>query len=53
VVEVGGFTDPTFPPPIISGFEAEGTAWVMSVKDLQMPGGHHDYDGTSHGGARL
>ena len=53
VVEVGGFTDPTFPPPMISGFEAEGAAWVMSIKDLQMAGGHHDYDGTSHGGKRL
>ena len=52
VVEVGGFTDPTFPPPMISGFEAEGAAWVMSIKDLQMAGGHYDYDGTSHGGAR-
>ena len=53
VVEVGGFTDPTFPPPMISGFEAEGASWVMSIKDLQMAGGHHDYDGTSHGGKRL
>jgi hypothetical protein len=53
VVEVGGFTDPAFPPPIISGFEAEGAAWVMRIKDLQLPGGHHDYDGTSHGGPRL
>jgi hypothetical protein len=53
VVEVGGFTDPTFPQPIISGFEAEGAAWVMSIKDVPMPGGHHDYDGTTHGGTRL
>ena len=52
VVEVGGFTDPTFPEPIISGFEAEGTAWMMSIKDLPMPGGHYHYDGTSHGGPR-
>src|SRR3954447_14886134 len=52
LVEVGGFTDPIFPPPIISGFEAEGPAWVMSINDLPMAGGHHHYDGTSHGGAR-
>jgi hypothetical protein len=28
-VAVGGFTDPTFPPPMISGFEAYGAAWAM------------------------
>jgi hypothetical protein len=50
---VGTFTDPTFPLPMISGFEAEGTAWAMNVSALPMPGGHHDYDGTSHGGKRL
>ena len=49
-VAVGGFTDPTFPPPIISGFEAYGRPWVMNISDLPMP--HHDHDGTSHGGAR-
>ena len=49
-VGVGGFTDPTFPPPVISGFEAYGAPWAMNVSDLQMP--HYDYDGTSHGGAR-
>jgi hypothetical protein len=55
-VAVGGFTDPTFPPPVISGFEAYGRAWVMNISDLPMPGGtmttmeHHtagnerDYD---------
>ena len=48
---VGSFTDPTFPPPIISGFEAYGPKWVMNVSDLPIP--HHDYDGTSHGGPRL
>jgi hypothetical protein len=31
---VGGFTDPTFPPPMISGFEAYGPAWAMNVSDL-------------------
>ena len=50
---VGTFTDPTFPPPIISGFEAYGVAWAMNPSDLPMPGGRHDYDGTSHGGRRL
>jgi hypothetical protein len=49
-VAVGGFTDPTFPPPIISGFEAYGRPWVMNISDLSMP--HFDHDGTSHGGAR-
>ena len=53
VVQVGSFTDPTFPPPIISGFEAYGTPWAMNLSDLPMKGGRHDYDGTSHGGQRL
>jgi hypothetical protein len=51
-VAVGAFTDPTFPPPMISGFEAYGPAWAMTASDVPMPGGHHDYDGTSHGGPR-
>ncbi|GID98233.1 GFA family protein [Amorphoplanes digitatis] len=46
---VGSFTDPTFPPPKISGFEAYGPAW-LNISDLPMP--HYDYDGTSHGGPR-
>jgi hypothetical protein len=41
-VAVGGFTDPTFPPPMISGFEAYGHPWAMTASDLPMPGGHHD-----------
>jgi hypothetical protein len=41
-VAVGGFTDPTFPPPMISGFEAYGAAWALTASDLPMPGGHHD-----------
>lgn len=49
-VAVGGFTDPTFPPPMISGFEAYGPAWAMNASALPMP--HHEYDGTSHGGPR-
>ncbi len=49
-VAVGAFTDPTFPPPMISGFEAYGAAWAMNPSAISMP--HYDYDGTSHGGAR-
>jgi hypothetical protein len=52
-VAVGGFTDPTFPQPIIAGFEAYGAEWALNVSELPMPGGHHHYDGTSHGGKRL
>jgi hypothetical protein len=51
-VAAGGFTDSTFPPPMISGFEAYGAAWAMNPSELPMPGGHYDYDGTSHGGSR-
>ncbi|GIM88677.1 GFA family protein [Paractinoplanes toevensis] len=50
-VAVGNFTDPTFPPPVISGFEAYGPAWALNASTLPIP--HHDYDGTSHGGPRL
>jgi hypothetical protein len=49
-VAVGGFTDPTFPPPMISGFEAYGADWAMNASALTMP--HYQYDGTSHGAAR-
>jgi hypothetical protein len=49
-VGVGSFTDPKFPPPMISGFEAYGAGWAMNVSELSMP--HYDYDGTSHGGPR-
>ena len=41
-VKVGAFTDPTFPPPMISGFEEYRFPWVMNVAALPMPGGHHD-----------
>jgi hypothetical protein len=51
-VAIGTFADPTFPPPMIAGFAAEGAAWAMNVSDLPMPGGRYDYDGTSHGGER-
>jgi hypothetical protein len=49
-VAVGAFTDPTFPPPMISGFEAYGHPWAMSPSDLPIP--HYDSAGTSHGGQR-
>ena len=49
-VAVGSFTDSTFPPPMISGFEAYGHPWAMNPSQLQIP--HYDYDGTSHGGPR-
>jgi hypothetical protein len=49
-VAVGAFADPTFPPPMISGFEAYGHPWAMNPSELQVP--HYDYDGTSHGGTR-
>ena len=49
-VAVGAFTDPTFPPPMISGFEAYGHPWTMNPS--QLPVQHYDYDGTEHGGPR-
>jgi hypothetical protein len=49
---VGNFTDPAFPQPIIAGFEAYGANWALNVSELPMPGGHHQYDGTSGGGPR-
>jgi hypothetical protein len=49
-VAVGAFTDPSFPPPMISGFEAYGHPWAMNPSELPIP--HYDYDGTSHGGPR-
>ena len=41
-VAVGGFIDPTFPPPMISGFEEYRFPWALNVAALPMPGGHHD-----------
>jgi hypothetical protein len=41
-VRVGAFTDPTFPPPMISGFEECRFPWALNVAALPMPGGHHD-----------
>jgi hypothetical protein len=40
-VRVGCFTDSTFPPPNISGFEEYRFPWAMDVAALPMPGGHH------------
>jgi hypothetical protein len=41
-IKVGAFTDPTFPPPMISGFEEYRFPWAMNVAALPMPGGHHN-----------
>ena len=40
-LKVGAFTDPTFPPPMISGFEEYRFPWALNVSALPMPGGHH------------
>ena len=40
-VKVGCFSDPTFPPPNISGFEEYQFPWAQNVAALPMPGGHH------------
>jgi hypothetical protein len=41
-VKVGAFADPTFSPPMISGFEEYRFPWALNVAALPMPGGHHD-----------
>jgi hypothetical protein len=41
-VKVGCFADPTFPPPMGSGFEEYCHPWAMNVAALPMPLGHHD-----------
>ena len=41
-VRVGAFTDPTFPPPMISGSEEYRFPWSTNVDALPMPGGHHN-----------
>lgn len=41
-VKVGCFADPTFPPPMGSGFEEYKHPWAMNVAALPMPLGHHD-----------
>ena len=35
-IAIGTLTDPTFPPPKISGFESEGHPWSMKAADLPM-----------------
>jgi hypothetical protein len=40
-VKVGAFADPTFPAPIIAGFEEYQFPWANNVSALPMPGGHH------------
>ena len=41
-VRVGAFADPTFPPPMGSGFEEYAHPWAMNVSALPMPLGHHN-----------
>ena len=33
-IAIGALTDPTFPPPKISGFESYGHPWAMKAADL-------------------
>jgi hypothetical protein len=40
-VKVGAFADPTFPPPMGSGFEEYRHPWAMNLAALPMPLGHH------------
>ena len=40
-VKVGAFADPSFPPPMGSGFEEYKHPWSMNVAALPMPLGHH------------
>jgi hypothetical protein len=39
-VAVGNFTDPTFPPPKISGYEKYGHPWAMNPSAIPMD--HYD-----------
>ena len=41
VVSVGSFADPSFPPPMGSGFEEYAHPWVSNIAALPMPLGHH------------
>jgi hypothetical protein len=38
-IKMGTIADPTFPPPLISGFEEYKFPWAMNVSALPMPGG--------------
>ena len=40
-VRVGAFADPTFPPPMGSGFEEYAHPWTKNIAALPMPLGHH------------
>ena len=40
-VRVGAFADPTFPPPMGSGFEEYRHPWTSNIAALPMPLGHH------------
>jgi hypothetical protein len=35
-VKIGAFTDPTFPAPKVSGFEADQHPWAMNAATLSM-----------------
>lgn len=35
-IAVGSFTNPTFPAPMISGYEKYGHPWAMHAEDLDM-----------------
>jgi hypothetical protein len=39
-VKVGAFADPTFPPPMGSGFEEYAHPWTKNISALPMPLGH-------------
>jgi hypothetical protein len=41
-VRVGAFADPTFPPPMGSGFEEYQHPWTKNLSALPMPLGHHN-----------
>jgi hypothetical protein len=41
-VRVGAFADPTFPPPMGSGFEEYRHPWTVNVAALPMPLGHRN-----------
>jgi hypothetical protein len=40
-IRVGAFSDPTFPPPMGSGFEQYAHPWTKNIAALPMPLGHH------------
>jgi hypothetical protein len=39
-VAVGSFADPSFPPPMISGYEKYGHPWALNASELPMD--HYD-----------